>query len=174
MMLDELWLMKSPADGLIFWKEEAEVVGEFHPFSEEADQYTDYRQVKEPSERDYLLFLEEGGANTLDREKYVRQRLWWLGNDVIRRKGGMLIHAHKVNLERYIELLDDTDDDERLSMAEAYRELGKFEEAEDLLDWSFPSEMKLAANVIIEFTKRRETSVAEIRPIAEQPTTGEE
>jgi hypothetical protein len=162
MLLDELWLMKSPADGIIFWKEEAEVMGQFHPSSEEADQYIDYRQVKEPSERDYLSFIEEGGANTLDREKYVRQRLWWMGNDRIRESGGELIEAHKKNLRRYIELLDDTDDEGRIDMAEAYRELSEFDQTTELLDWHFPPELREVAEFIAELAKRQDCKVAEI------------
>lgn len=165
MLLDDLWLMKSPADGITFWKEEAEVIGEFHPFSDEADKYIEYRHVKEPSERDYLMRLEEGGANTIEREKYVRQRLWWLGNDVIRKNGGMLIESHRKNLRRYIELLDADDDEERLAMAEALRELSEFEEAADLLEWRFPSYMETAASLITELVKQRNYEVAELKPL---------
>lgn len=165
MLLDDLWLMKSPADSIIFWKEEAEVVGQFHPFSDEANQYRDYRQVREPSERDYLSFIEEGGANTRDREKYVRQRLWWLGNDRIREFGGELIEAHKINLRRYIELLDDTDDDDRIDMAEAYRELSEFDQALELLDWHFTPELREVAELIAALAKRHDCKVAEIGPL---------
>lgn len=95
----------------------------------------------EPRLRDYLALLADP---TLSRPQrlYLRRRAWWLGNDSRR---GMftppLAPEERENLTALFELLDLTDEDERLEKAELARELGRRPEARELLRHAFRPEL---------------------------------
>ena len=99
-------------------------------------------EVREPSTREYHAAIAAGLAKDVDGEKRLRILAWWRGNDAARRKrhdsGGVVGTAppalRKANLERLAALLSGPSDDERIMRAEVLRELGRFADAEQLLN----------------------------------------
>lgn len=103
--------------------------------------------------------LEDGFADTEDKEFYVRTQLWWAINDLIRYRGGyrsvrklsmltaLLKHRRELkklfnsyrdflhkNLERLIFLFIKGEEPDLLYLAEMYRETGNFSKALEILD----------------------------------------
>lgn len=133
------------------------------------------RRLMRPAlEAHYLDALDAGMGTDRDRELTLRLHAWWAGNDPAReRVEGARSGAEssavaprseraEASLRRLLELLDAEAPDERLLKAEAARELGDFERAEELLRGDFPEAHAAVAGRIRELTARRETKVAEV------------
>ena len=88
-------------------------------------------------EKDYLEALKEGMAVEPERETELRVFAWWRANDKHRRspETGRYPQAPEsvANLERLVELLKDGEHEFVLFRAEALRQLGRFDEARDVL-----------------------------------------
>lgn len=164
MLPDEPWLVKHPGDGVLFWVDEAEEVGEIDPFSGESEEHPewgDLEYVEPPDEEDYGKAIESGIADSNEKLRYVRMRLWWSGNDAIREsEEGSLPEEHLDNLREFAKLLPEDEADGRLMKAEVYRELGMFEESKQLLDFDFPEEMSAGLERIRELTAKQENRVS--------------
>ena len=91
---------------------------------------------EEPSAADFRTALKTGVAGTPKKERSIRLRLWWAANDPIRTgKQTVPIDSDWAeNLEAFIALLDQENDDERLVLAEVAREVGDFSAAWQLLN----------------------------------------
>lgn len=69
----------------------------------------------------------------------LRRRIWWVGNDAIRRgEADRLPAEHRENLLSFLDLVSGGDPEERLMRVEVLRELGRFDEATELLRMEFP------------------------------------
>jgi hypothetical protein len=109
---------------------------------------------------DMLKALQSGIASTPSQMRYLRTRLWWAANDRHRNIGkslmsrtedkGMYSHeeALRANMNMLAALLSDTSPEERIMKAELMREMGQFGEVARLLAFSFPRQLKHAANRI--------------------------
>jgi len=151
-----------------FWIEDAKMPRDFEPDEREElpaveDVYDldwifdDDREVK--AIMYYQNLLENGFADTDDREFYLRSHLLWSINDLVRyrhpwwkaRNFGMLTRMlnsrrkgkskfevfeliHTKNLERLIFLLIKSGDVDLLYLAELYREAGNFDKAAEILE----------------------------------------
>ena len=165
MLPDEPWLRKSPAEGVLFWTDECKEIGRFGPWAGEAER-EDWKRLEfavEPSEKDYFSALAGGVARTADRVLYLRQRLWWAGNDPIRREGtGAPSQWHVDNLIEFAALLSVEDEQQRLMKAEGLRELGRFGEAIDLLSDRYSCDLTSAVARIRTLCHERSTQVARL------------
>lgn len=94
-------------------------------------------QMKMLDEAGYLEALETGLARTPDQELELRIHAWWRGNDRHRKLESPGRYpstpAAIANAERLIELSKDGEHELVLFRAEALRELGRFEEAQESL-----------------------------------------
>ncbi|NVN95508.1 MAG: hypothetical protein HXX18_09525 [Bacteroidetes bacterium] len=88
---------------------------------------------------DYFEALEMKLSNNIEDEVYLRNNILWCFNDRIRdaevysdSKADMIIWRQ--NLNRLIEILDYTNIDQRILMAELYRNLGNFEKCIALIE----------------------------------------
>lgn len=72
---------------------------------------------------------------TRARQRYLRQILWWYGNDARRGVADPvpLADGERENLEALASLLDRRSDEDRVILAEILRELGRFAEAREWL-----------------------------------------
>lgn len=116
-----------------------------------------------PKARDLQAALNRGLAGGDDRKLlYLRTRLWWAGNDHIRRGKNPrpLTAAARKNLEALLELLDESEAENRLMKAEAARELGRFEEAATLLAKPFRRGLQQAAARLRALTAERSVTVS--------------
>jgi hypothetical protein len=160
MLPDQPWLRKSPLENVMFWSDECEEVGKEPVLGNKGD---DLKFAVEPSEEDYFLALNEGIAKTEQQEFYLRMRLWWSGNDFIRKKEReSLTMPHLHNLRVFLALLKDEDDNQRLIKAEVLRELSQFEEALALLQSNFPEGYARAVAKIQQLAQQGEARVAQL------------
>lgn len=151
MLPDALWLRKSPSEGVVFWSDECEEVGQIG-LSADHEIKPEWRHLdfaEEPTERDYIDVISNGFADTEKKLRYVRTRLWWAGNDRIRRKEiDRLSDEHLKNLHALVVILAEDKDDQRLMKAEALRELSRFNDALRLLERNFPKNYRHAVQRI--------------------------
>jgi hypothetical protein len=166
MLPDQPRLVKCRHCGSLVWIEEEKQVGEIDPLCSEnpdIDAFEGARPAKTPTLRDYVGFL-KAGISDKEKERYVRLRAWWAGNDRRRESNEAkpFTSFESNNLRAFITLLPESDDDDRLMKAEALRELGQFEEAEKLLDAEFEDELMKAVSTIRKLNENRNTNVAEI------------
>jgi hypothetical protein len=162
MLPDERWFHKSPSQGALFWSDECQEIGRyFDRVGElEKEEWRDLDYAVEPSEEDYFAALADL-ARSSEKTRYLRMRLWWLGNDPIRKnKETNLSEPHLANLRQFADLLSDNDPNERLMKAEALRELSRFEEALHLLKHNFPEDYSQAALRIRQLTEQGIATVA--------------
>lgn len=166
MMPDQPWLLKSPSEGVLFWADECEKVGQLDPFrgaKEKSEDWSRLEYAEEPSEADYFAALSSGIADTDNKIRYLRMRLWWTGNDRIRcGESQQLTDAHFRNLEAFSVLLSDSDHNQRLMKAEAMRELSRFDEALSLLNFAYSDDYSHAVARIRELATSKHAEVAKL------------
>ena len=166
MFPDQPWLVRCPHCSTLVWIDDQPYAREVEPWgarSAAADQFKDARPAPVPTLTEYVAFL-SAGVEAGEKEQYVRLRLWWAGNDA-RRDGNHvtpLTDVETANLQRFSTLLDETNDNDRLLKAEAFRELGMFENAEALLATHFKKRLMQAVEIIRGLNQNRSTAVAEI------------
>lgn len=163
MLEDEPWLRKHPGENRLFWAgdwellESLEFDGHFGP----GKNWADLPYAETPTEDDYFVALGTGVADSEEKQRYIRTRLWWLGNDPIRMNGvGSLPPRHIDNLSRLALLLSEDDPQQCLMKAEAYREMGFFDDAERLLSGRFPQELADAVREVEQLAMRMDVRVA--------------
>ena len=154
----------------IFWIKDAEKIGEISPFAEameDAEVPPEWRNSQRISKLDKTSLIEALNteiAKSSKDEKYLRVRLWWGINDEIR-KGLQNIPekdkpVFKENLEKLISLLGDEDPQERVMKAEAYREMGVFDQVSPLLQ-ELPEKFQRAAEKIKNLSEQNKIIVSE-------------
>jgi hypothetical protein len=97
--------------------------------------------------QDYLDALTQSIPLLPDREEYLRRKLWWASNDYLRRESNtptLEANAARANMTRLLDLLPTTG--RTLERVELYRQLGRFQEALDLIP-SVPSDQWVEANL---------------------------
>ncbi len=165
MLPDDPWLKISPSEGVMFWADECEEIGreDFSGSSAEHPEWADLDYAVEPGEANYISALKMPLANTQEKETYIRMRLWWVGNDKIRRgEASELSSDHIENLRCLETLLSEDDDNQKVMKVEVLRELGKFDAALRLLDGSFPSGYERAVCRIRELAASSDCKVAKL------------
>lgn len=163
MLPDEPSLLKHPTEEVLFWRNECKEIGEIDFWSNEAAdlEWNNLPEVAEPNELDYLSALGSPLSRSKSKEKYIRMRLWWLGNDPIRRKKAKtLSDLHQENMQQLLTLLKDKPYEDLLMKAEILRELSHFEEALVILEHPFPKGYKDAVKQIKKLTQAKKNLVA--------------
>ena len=162
MLPDEPRLVKCPYCSALIWIKEMEEIAEVMPWEE-----TEISIRAKPSivtKFRAIVSLLKTVEHTQEKEKYLRIRAWWAGNDK-RRTATVkkeMSKGEQQNLESLVELLNAADEQECLMMAEIYRELGKFEESECCLDQRFSEDLADIVSLIKQLTQLREPFVQEI------------
>ncbi len=163
MLPDEPWLRKSPSEGVLFWSDECEEIGQidFFAYKNENPQWDDLEFAKEPNQSDYFAALSNGIADTEEKLRYIRIRLWWRGNDQVRNKKiTQLPDKHIQNLTELAPLLSEENENQRLMKAEVLRELSRFDESLRLLESNFPADYQHAVHRIRELATSHDPLVA--------------
>ncbi len=126
--------------------------------------------ARDLTREEYIEAINGNVANTKEREKYLRIRLWWIDNDQSREttSAGIEIqndYSYRDNLQKLETILEENTLDERIMKAEAKRELGNFDMAIELLQ-KIPNDVRentrKIINLIIELAKHKDTKVREI------------
>ncbi len=166
MLPDQPWLVKCQHCGALVWIDEQTKVGEIEPWGSgtgDAGRFADARPASTPSLQDYAGLL-KAGVSDKQKERYVRLRTWWAGNDPRRESGQStpLDSPEAENLRAFVTLLDEADDNDRVMKAEALRELGEFADAERLLATKFEEELTQAVSIIRDLNQKGILTVAEM------------
>lgn len=120
---------------------------------------------RKPKLNDYFKELNRSNIDR-EKERYLRLRLWWLGNDKRRGIGDAkhdLSDKEEKNLEKLYKILNYSDDNDRIIMAEIKRELGEFKDAEAIIKKPFANKFAHTVVTIKQLIKKQETYVAEIK-----------
>lgn len=141
MLPDQEWLLVCPHCGAGFWSDDLEPIDAldfYHGVSESlVEKYSQTPSAKTPSISDlHQALFNETEDN--ERIEYLRIKIWWTGNDVRRENpdGPAMTVLEKENLVALIPLLgqDERDEQALVMKAEALRELGRFDDALNVLD----------------------------------------
>jgi hypothetical protein len=163
MLPDEPWLRQQPDTGELFWMDECEKVAT-EPEWEESAAHSGVPFAREPGLDDYRRALDGGLASTPEKQRYVLMRFWWAANDPVRH-GEVSTPSAPDFRERLLQLramLDTTVPDQRLMSAEAARQIGDFDAAEELMNFRFPEGYTQAVNLITDRIGERDSTLREI------------
>lgn len=158
-------LCKSPSEGVLFWISDCKVIAKWQRFGSKGDhpEWRNLEKVLEPVEADYFRALASGVAKTDEQIRYVRTHLWWIGNDPKRRgKRHELSEDHLKNLTELEKTLSPEGEGGRLLKAEALRELSRFEEALQLLDYEFSEDYQHTSAIIRDLAKKSDPALVEV------------
>lgn len=141
-MLPEFdWIVICPECLVPVWTDYAKEVGRVeHQFKKTDGDYENADQLEyghSPNPDGYLIALSDSSLPDEDKA-YIRLRLWRLWNDGRRdcpEDHEPLKNYEIENLESLLRILKGSDVNEIVTRAEINRELGRFEEAKNLLDW---------------------------------------
>jgi len=134
MLPDQPWLVMCPHCQAPLWIDELEKIGEVEPWGDRHGKFKDSIAYETPSFDDYVALLEKG-VGSPKKERYVRLRLWWAGNDARRTstKEIPISSSEASNLTAFAEMCDEGDANDLVMKAELMRELGRFDDARALL-----------------------------------------
>ena len=139
-------LVKCPKCGALLWIDEITKLGEqwktYYGYPDEGREWTNSVATLLPSEAEYLSLLAEGALPD-KKERHLRFQVWWAANDPARNDQGVFegfSPAQEKNLAALLDLMDETDPDQRLTKAEILRELKRFDECIKLLEKPFDDE----------------------------------
>lgn len=122
-----------------YWLNKAEVVGTYSWGEEQDPEWVDVEFAKFPTIDDYIEAIELNMAPTRDAELSFMRSILWAFNDRIRNGKDLFSNdgdqvKWMSNNERFIEILDVEDVDEKILLAEVYRSQGEFEKCMDLIN----------------------------------------
>jgi hypothetical protein len=165
MLPDQPWLVKCPKCGTLFWMDEARKLEERNSGNNNK-KWPDIVPPGLPSETDFLGVLTKDKL-AQKKELYVRRQAWWLANDAYRTNSTTKVKyspAQVKNIQVLSKLLDEKDPNQRILKAEAFRELGQFQECIKLLSGSFKDqEQAKVVDSIRELAIQKSRLVCEIK-----------
>ena len=164
MLPESLPLIKCSLCNELVWVEELEQVAEIGR-GEEAPQSLEplgYEQA--PDLAGYIKFLNQADGMDKGQLLYLRRRNWWTGNNKRRHAEDEipLNDDERNNLASLAKLFRAEDENDRLSKAEALRQLGEFDAAKSLLVEAFPTGMANAARFIGSLIEEQDSRLREL------------
>lgn len=164
MLPESPWLRIHPATGELFWSDETEEVAEEEPW-EPRRKFAKVPFAEEPDLADYRRALASGMGATRDKLFHLRLRFWWAANDPFRQDGQDAPRPEDFaeNLEALAAMMDTAKPEDALMVAEAWRQLGRFDEAAALLNRPFSKDLAFARRILLRWTDRGDTRVRELR-----------
>ncbi len=164
MLPESLPLIKCSHCQQLVWVSELDEVASIGRGEEPPEGLTNLSSEKTPTLEEYLLFLRK--ADGMDKEQllYLRRRIWWTGNHKRRQLDNTapLTDEERNNLSALTRLLGAQDENDRLSKAEALRQLGEFDTAKSLLADEFPNGMANAARFIGKLVEQQDSQLREL------------
>jgi hypothetical protein len=122
-----------------YWVAEAVALGYFDPDVADAgkEAWSTAPQVEPLGESELMRALADGLAYSSELELELRVAIWWRGNDAFRKENAAVGFATApeavANMERFIEMMAEGEEDLLLFRAEAQRHLGWFGAAKETL-----------------------------------------
>ena len=160
MLPDQPLLVLCPHCRASLWIEELENLGAVRAGGEAQQRWRDARVYETPSRNDYFALLAKGLADP-KKERYLRLRAWWAGNDERRTEASEipLSSIETANLIALAQMLHESDDRDLLQKAEVMRELGRFDDALLLLATSESDKIAQAVTIIKNLALHRDPQV---------------
>ncbi|MDR7332247.1 hypothetical protein [Roseateles asaccharophilus] len=172
-------ITRCTADGPIFWVSSAKVLGSLAPWRDGAasapPSWRRAATVRELTGDEFLQAIDQGLGDTPDKLSHLRHRAWWAANLTHRPRseGAAPVAASdfapgsaaRANLEALAAAQDESNPEQRLTKAEALRELGRFDEAGQLLDSGHFKDSRLQpwVTLIQERIRLRDARVARLK-----------
>jgi hypothetical protein len=155
-------LVRCPHCQTLLWIGELEQIGSVGKW-ESFDVFPGAKDHEVPS-LDDLFALLDGNLLDPDKQRYVRMRALWTGNDGRRLEpdGKPLPDRERWNLEALAATLPGSVDDALLLKAEVLRELGRFDEARELLDRPIDDRLSVVVQIIRDLIEKRDACVREM------------
>ena len=147
MLPDKLSLVICPHCHVPLWIDELEELGKIEPWGTGDGRFKDAGPYQLPSLKDYFSVLKKG-PETLEKERYIRLRAWWAGNDTRRIKEIEISATEASNLTALAKLLNESDSRDLIMKAEIMRELGRFDDARALLARPVDQNLSQAVEII--------------------------
>lgn len=141
MFPDRPWLVKCGWCGSLIWINEQERMGQIKLWDDPAWSEKINKLGFTSGDLKFSEYLSAAKKTKVqEKEKYLRIRAWWAGNDKRRhtKEKEPLSVRERANMERLLNLLEEWDEDDKIMKAEIMRELGRFEEASLLLKLMYP------------------------------------
>lgn len=156
MLPDQPWLIMCPHCYAPLWIDELEDIGEIEPWGEN-NKFEDAKPYELP---DYFAILETG-TETSEKERYIRLRTWWSGNDIRRYQDNEIEMSipETLNLTAFAQMLDESDSNDLVMKSEAMRELACFDEAKTLLARSVDNNLSQTVEIIKDLVEKRDSYV---------------
>jgi hypothetical protein len=154
MLPDQPWLVKCMHCQSLVWIDELDEV------EEDGKGLT----PTEPSLAEYLEFLQQNILET-EKERYVRLRAWWAGNDARRESDekNPLSEDERQNLQVFVEIMGGPDSSDRIMEAEIMRELGEYDRALAILVEPFEDGLTQAVGIIRNLVEKKDPFVARMQ-----------
>ncbi len=152
----------------IFWVADAKEIGSYemvaYPVRKE---WANAQRVTFLSYMEYYSVLKTDLIRSKEDEIFIRTRILWEYNDSYRKgrtthesEDGKMIK--KENIEALLALLDKTNENQKLFMAELYRNIGQFEKSLELLNSVHHEKLNWIKNRMIEECEKKNTLVFQV------------
>lgn len=176
MLPGQPWLVKCPYCSALLWMDEQEQIGEIEYWqAHDQNFHADWKAALHYamlSWQDYQMLLSTGNFNA-KKERYIRIRSWWAGNDHRRYPNNEDLNQNSgfgepmsfdevCNIRALMAMLDETKEIDRLMKAEAMRELGMFKEAKALLSYDYSEEYRETVSALRDLVAKE---IAVVRPL---------
>jgi hypothetical protein len=152
----------------IFWLIDAEEIGSYElAASAVRKEWANAQRVTFLSYLEYYSVLNTELIRTKEDEIFIRTRILWEYNDSYR-KGRTTLESEigkmkkKENIEALLALLDKTDENQKLFMAELHRNIGQFEESLALLNTIHIEKLNRIKARMIEECEKQNTLVFQV------------
>ncbi len=137
-------LTKCTKCNTIFWLSKLKEIGTYEWGDKENPSWANADNVEFLNVEDYFRAIDEGLAENRQEELFIRQSIWWKYNDRIRIFFKMRKHETpyvnendeikwRENCSKLMNLLDPSDLDQKIMIAEIKRNLGNFEDCLDII-----------------------------------------
>jgi hypothetical protein len=156
----------------IFWLEGEYEIGSYDLWDKSTVE-TEWRNADQAeflTIEDYFVALElEEITRSEEDEFYIRQNIWWEYNDRVRWKGKEQFKNNndqilwKSNLDRFVELLDESDINQLIMRAEIYRNLGDFEKCMSIIQGITEAGFENIKDAFEKACKEKNTKVFEFK-----------
>ena len=113
--------------------------------------------------------LDSGYPKDREEEIEIRRLMWWTYNDRVRDGKELFTNQEdesrwKENLLQFLKILDPSDTEQLIMMAEIYRNLGEFDRSVSTINKLQNEELYFIRDILLIECKKRNSSVVELNP----------
>lgn len=144
----------------IFWLSKLKEIGTYNWDDHKNSKWQNADNAEFLQIDDYFTALDTGIAENKEEELIIRQRIWWTYNDRIRNGKNLFNNETdeldwKENTEKLMNLLDRSDINQRIKLAEIYRNLGEFEKCINIIQAIDNAELNWLKEKLVNECKRK-------------------